>query len=171
MLGVNFISQPSNVTVGIGSNVHFNCTYTGTNANPLWNITNSNRESNLASTIRLPTNHIHSGSGLFVRNVDERQNMSSYSCLFQVYERDKVMILASEVGTLVVLETLTFRLEVTNYEPLSNGREYILYEGDNAPQVSVILTGYTNDIYSVPLLIKLLNEEYPSISLIKKVVL
>ena len=52
--------------------------------------------------------HFSETSGLFIKDVDENHNMTSYSCLFQIYDRNKVKIIASAIGMLIMLETIIY---------------------------------------------------------------
>ena len=64
--------------------------------------------STVTTTTRLPIKHSSNRTGLTIKDVDESHNMTSYSCLFQVYNRDEIVLVASSVGMLVVLETIFF---------------------------------------------------------------
>ena len=156
-VGVVFISEPSDVTTGVGKNVHFNCDYIGTHASPIWNVTHTTRTSRLVSSSRLPHNHILTSKGLTIMDVDEAQNMTSYACLFRIYDRDQILIISSRIGTLIVLDTITFDFQLTsgsNFELSTAHRTIELFQGDSIPSVTINKLGYSADTYVVIVRIK-----------------
>lgn len=131
--------------------VHFNCDYVGTLAIPVWNITNSiEGKSRLVSTSRLPHKHISTGNGLSIVEVDETYNLTTYACIFQVYDRDELVIISSKVGTLTILETITFDLQIRDSDSLdisTTSRSLELFQGDNVPLITIKKLGYSFDTF------------------------
>ena len=158
IIGITFISEPRNVRVGVGQKAHFECIYHGTHAAPIWNITYPRGTSRILSTGKLPLKHFSNATGLFIKDVDESHNMTSYSCLFQIYDRDKVKVIASTAGMLIVVETITFDLQISNYVHLVSNRTLDLVKGDIPPLLQIIKQGYSTDTYVVILSISLIHD-------------
>ena len=133
-----FISEPNDVITGAGKDVHFSCDYIGTHASPIWNVTYPTRTSRILSSRRLPHNHILTSNGLAIMNVNEAQNKTSYACLFQIHDRDQIVIISSRIGKLIVLDTITFNFQLTshpgsNFELSAAHRTIELFKGDSIP--------------------------------------
>ena len=95
-----------NVTVAVGMNAFFPCSYNGTTAAPTWRINNSISHNN-----KLPPKHSYNGSGLVVSNVDCSLNMTSYSCFFNVYVGGgQFMDFNSSTGFLIITRGLFISL-------------------------------------------------------------
>ena len=148
--GLTFISEPNTTKVGEGKDVRFDCIYIGTHAHPLWNITYSDGTSRLMSTTRLPPKHFLRDTGIAILDVDETMNMTSYSCLFQVYNRNEVVFVSSRVGTLIVLQTIVFSLRFA----ASIDNQLSLLEGDYPLEVLIIKEGYSANTFVVILTIE-----------------
>ena len=146
------------MTTGVGTDAHFECAYTGTTANPLWNITSRSGESRIVSTTRLPLQHSHNSSGLTISNVAETQNMTLYSCLFQLFDRDEIVIVSSEPGTLIVMEMVTLSISLQHYVPTAE-HEYSIIEGDTLLGVLITKVGYSPNVIVAPVEVKKLVSE------------
>lgn len=152
--GLIFVSEPSNVTVGVGQEAHFSCSYYGTHASPLWNIIHPGGTSKTVSTARLPLKHSSNATGLTVVDVEDSHNMTSYSCLFQIYNRNRIELITSTIGTLIVLETITFSLRLSSHTQLPNNQTLNLFKGDSPPLLTIVKSGYSADTFVVVLRIK-----------------
>ena len=93
-----FLQQPMNVTLAAGMDAFFACTYLGTSGVPDWRISN-----NVFVASALPPRHLYNGSGLVVSNVDLSLNMSSYSCLFPVFNGREFTDIESTIGYLLII--------------------------------------------------------------------
>ena len=165
--GLVFISEPSNITTGMGTDVHFNCDYFGTHASPLWKITHPTGALRTVSTARLPRNHFSTGKGLAIKNVDESHNLTSYACLFQIHDRDEIVIISSRTGMLTVLDTITFDIQLgvaSNLELPSARRTIELFQGDRFPSMTIKKFGYSADTFIVIVRIKSFNNDHCSTS-------
>lgn len=165
--GLVFISEPSNITTGMGMDVHFNCDYFGTHASPLWKITHPTGALRTVSTARLPRNHFSTGEGLAIKNVDESHNLTSYACLFKIHDRDQIVIISSRKGMLTVLDTITFDIQLSlgsNFEVPSARQRIELFQGDNIPSMTIKKFGYSADTFIVIVRIKSFNNDYCSTS-------
>ena len=81
---ITFLSQPQNLTVGIGEDAFFPCTYSGTTTSPVWRIGDN------TYTLRdLPVNHNFNNSGLIVAEVNSSNNGWAYSCHFTFFRREE----------------------------------------------------------------------------------
>ena len=100
-----------NITTGLGKTVFFLSTYRGSSVNPLWNISYPDGTSKLVLTTRLPVKLQSNGTGLII-TVNESHNMMGYSCIFQAFDRDKIVLVSSAVGILRVLESVIFSFRV-----------------------------------------------------------
>ena len=164
-LGLVFISEPSNVTTGMGRDIHFNCDYFGTHASPFWKITHPTGTLRTVSTARLPRNHFSTRMGLAIKDVDETHNMTSYACLFQIHDRDQIVIISSREGTLTVLDTIAFEFQLSNnsdFELSASNRTLELFHGDSIPPVTIKKFGYSTDTFIVYVRIKSLNNGHCS---------
>lgn len=144
--------EPRNITAGIGMDVHFNCKHTGTLASPFWNITYPNGASRTVSTARLPHYHFSTGMGLLIRDVDETHNMTSYACMFRIYDRNELIIISSKAGTLIVLENIRFDLQLRDsngFEISTTTRSLELFQGDSLPFITIKKFGYSADTFIV----------------------
>ena len=145
--------------------VHFHCDYVGTHASPIWKITHPEGTSRMVSTARLPHNHFSTDTGLVIRGVDETQNMTSYACLFRIYDRDQIVIITSRVGTLIVLETITFDLQlsdINNIQLTNASRMLELFQGDSIPSITIRKLGYSEDTFIVIVRIKSFDTDHCS---------
>ena len=147
--------------------VHFHCDYVGTHASPIWKITHPEGTSRMVSIARLPHNHFSTDTGLVIRGVDETQNMTSYACLFRIYDRDQIVIITSKVGTLIVLETITFDLQLSDINNIqltnaSYSRMLELFQGDSIPSLSIRKLGYSEDTFIVIVRIKSFDTDHCS---------
>lgn len=146
------------MSVGVGQEAHFECVYRGTHAAPIWNITNPGGSSKIVSTGKLPHKHFSKTTGLVIKDVDESHNMTSYSCLFQIYNRKKVEIVASAAGMLIVLETITFDMHISNYINHISNRTLNLVKGDSPPLLQITKQGYSAESFIVILSIRMIQE-------------
>ena len=149
--GLAFKQQPEgNVTVGEGDNAYFPCTYDGISTKPYWNITSANGQELIVSTSRLPYKYYFNGSGLLVRNVDSSVNMTSYSCILQVFDRNKLTFQHSTSGQLIVSENIHFWLQfaINGIYMISHSRHINISDGDSL-KVTVEKSGYSHSTYLV----------------------
>lgn len=164
--GLVFITEPSNITTGIGMDVRFNCDYVGTHATPVWNITNSiEGTSRLVSTARLPHKHFSTGKGLSITEVDETHNLTTYACMFRVYDRDELVIISSKEGTLTVLDTIIFDFQLDdsrNFELSASNRTIEVFRSDTVPLVTIKKFGYSTDTFIVIVRIKSFHSDHTS---------
>lgn len=148
--------------------VHFDCNYIGTHASPLWTITHPTGTLRTVSTARLPRNHFSTGKGLSIRNVDESHNRTSYTCHFQIHDKDQVVRISSREGTLMVLDTIAFDIQLSsgsNHFDHSLARQIIeLFRGDKIPSMTIKKFGYSADTFIVIVKIKSFNDDHCSTS-------
>jgi hypothetical protein len=148
-----YTREPWNITTGLGKTVFFPCMYRGSSVNPLWNISYPDGTSKFVSTTRLPIKLQSNGTGLIISDVDESHNMTGYSCIFQAFDRDKIVLVSSSVGILTVLESVIFSFSI-DIDQLN------VSEGDYPPQISILKTGYSTDTHSISLLISVFTDDF-----------
>ena len=148
--------------------VHFDCNYIGTHASPLWTITHPTGTLRTVSTARLPRNHFSTGKGLSIRNVDESHNRTSYTCHFQIHDKDQVVRISSREGILMVLDTIAFDIQLSsgsNHFDHSLARQIIeLFRGNKIPSMTIKKFGYSADTFIVIVKIKSFNDDHCSTS-------
>ena len=142
--GIAFESEPKNVTVGIGKDAYFPCVYGGSNTIPFWNISSTSGWK-LVSINRLPPKHYYNGTGIIVWGIDASHNMTSYSCLFQLFDRERLTF-SSNIGTLIVTEDITFNLIL---EGVNNAKTIDILEGDPVQNLTISKIGHTLDTYLI----------------------
>lgn len=140
-----FDLEPKNVTVGVGHEAYFPCKYNGSNILPYWNISKASGW-DVVPTNRLPLKHYFNGTGLIVMDVDESHNMTSFSCIFQVFDHDSLTIVNSVSGTLIVLEDISFHLELNG---IHISERVALREGDPTHTLRIVKSGHSFDSYLV----------------------
>lgn len=128
------------------------CTYRGPSVNPLWNISYPDGTSKFVSTTRLPIKFQSNGTGLIITDVDESHNMTGYSCTFQAFDRNNIVLVSSSVGILTVLESVIFSFS-------NDTDQYNISEGDLPPKISILKTGYSTDTHLISLLISVFTDD------------
>lgn len=138
LLGVEFISVPKDISTGIGKDVFLPCMYNGLNITPIWNIMHADGTIQIASIGRLPAKHFSNSSGLIIRDIDNTQNGSSYSCFLQAYDKNKIVCVSSPTATINVLETIYYDLKF--YMDNNNDKQPLnILEGESGP-IRMIIT-------------------------------
>ena len=77
--------------------------------------------------------------------------MTGYSCIFQAFDRDKIVLVSSSVGVLTVLESVIFSFRV-------NTNTTLMSEGDSPPEIAILKSGYTQDTHVIDVSIKVFTD-------------
>lgn len=93
-----WIKQPSNRTVYVGSDVYMPCEYSGVSALPLWRRNGEVFDPNHDP----PPQHYGNATGLIIADVDSSNNMTWYSCFFDLFSGAR----ESTVGYIIVLSLI-----------------------------------------------------------------
>ena len=73
--------------------------------------------------------------------------MTGYSCVFQAFDCDRIVLVSSSVGVLTVLESVIFSFHV-------NTNTTLMSEGDTPPEITILKSGYTRDSHVIDVSIR-----------------
>ena len=149
ILVVNFLKEPENVTTVIMGQAYFPCEYNGTNRVPQWRIVDNNGVARQYSTTTLPPSHFFDGNGLNITRITQSQNLTTYSCFFEL-NRAGFYEIVSSTGTLFILTPVVFELQSRGGQTQPTG---LIFEGGMIDESYIVIhkSGYTNLTFVVSL--------------------